>query len=201
MTATEASPISALRPGVLADAIPGARVRDAALVIGGAGFVGLAAQLSIPLPFTPVPISGQTFAVLLAGAALGWRRGLASMVLYLVAGVAGLPWFAGGASGSAAPSFGFVVGFVAAAAIVGRLARAGADRTPLRTIGLMALGSAVIYLFGVPWLAASLHVGAGRAIALGLTPFLIGDAVKAVIAAGLLPGAWRLVRRAESRDA
>lgn len=183
------------RPLVLADLVAGSRLRDVALVAGGAGFVGLSAQVAVPLPFTPVPLTLQTFAVLLAGAALGWQRAVPSMVLYLGVGAAGVPWFAAGTSGTAAPSFGYIVGFVLAAAVVGRLAGSGADRTPLRTFALMALGSAVIYLVGVPWLAASLGVGPTEAVALGLTPFLVGDAIKALVAAGLLPGAWRLVGR------
>ena len=197
MTSGALSPTA--RPLVLADALPGARVRDAALVVGGAAFVGLAAQLSFPLPFTPVPVTGQTFAVLLAGAALGWQRGLASMLLYLVAGVAGIPWFASGSSGASSPSFGYIVGFVIAAAAVGRLAGAGADRTPFRTAGLMVLGNLLIYLVGVPWLAVAMDVPLGQAVALGLTPFLVGDAVKIVFAAGLLPAAWRVVDRGRPR--
>jgi biotin transport system substrate-specific component len=180
---------------VLADVLPGARGRDVALVVGGAAFVGLAAQLSVPLPYTPVPVTGQTFAVLLTGAALGWQRGLASMLLYLLAGVAGVPWFEGGSSGASAPSFGYIIGFVLAAALVGRLAGAGADRTPLRTAGLMVLGNLVIYLVGVPWLAVALDVSPGRAVALGITPFLLGDALKIAIAAGVLPTSWRLLDR------
>ena len=187
------SPVN--RPMVLADVLPGGRVRDAVLILGGAALVGLAAQLSFPLPFTPVPITGQTFAVLLVGATLGWQRALPSMLLYLVAGVAGVPWFAEGATGTAAPSFGYVVGFVLAAAVVGRLAGAGRGhtRSPVATCGLMVLGNALIYLVGVPWLAAALNVSLVQAIALGLTPFLLGDAVKVALAAGLLPAAWRLV--------
>lgn len=185
-------------PFVLADVLPAARGRDAALVVGGAALVGLAAQLSIPLPFTPVPVTGQTFAVLLAGAALGWQRGFASMLLYLVAGVAGVPWFAAGSSGASAPTFGYILGFVVAAAVVGRLAGAGADRTPLRTAGLMVFGNLMIYLVGVPWLAVAIDVPLGQAVALGLTPFLLGDALKIVVAAGVLPASWRLLYRNHS---
>jgi len=182
------------QPLVLADLVAaGSRAREVALVVAGAGLVGICAQVSVPLPFTPVPLTLQTFAVLLAGAALGWQRAVPSMLLYLVAGAAGVPWFAAGSSGTAAPSFGYIVGFVLAAAVVGRLAGSGADRTPVRTFALMVLGSALIYLVGVPWLAVALDVGAAEAVALGLTPFLAGDAVKALLAAGLLPGAWRLV--------
>lgn len=185
--------VSATRPLVLADLVATSRVRDVALVAGGAAFVGVSAQVAVPLPFTPVPLTLQTFAVLLAGAALGWRRAVPSMLLYLAAGAAGVPWFAAGGSGTAAPSLGYIVGFVLAVAVVGRLAGSGGDRTPVRTFALMALGSALIYTVGVPWLAVSLNVGATEAIALGLTPFLLGDALKAALAAGVLPGVWRLV--------
>lgn len=180
---------------ILADVLPGGLTRDAALVVGAAAFVGLAAQAAFPLPFTPVPVTGQTFAVLLAGLALGWQRAVPSMLLYLVAGVAGVPWFAGGASGAVAPSFGYVVGFVLAAAVVGWLAAGDSQRTrsPLRTCALMLVGNALIYAVGVPWLAASLHVSLTEAVALGLTPFLLGDAVKVALAAALLPATWRFV--------
>jgi biotin transporter BioY len=196
---TSSSVPSISPPIVLADVLPGGRTRDVALVVGGAAFVGLAAQLSFPLPFTPVPVTGQTFAVLLVGAATGWHRALASMLLYLVAGAAGVPWFAEGTSGVAAPSFGYVVGFVVAASVVGRLAGAGPDRTrsPLRICGLMLLGNALIYLVGVPWLAAALDVSLAKAVTLGLTPFLLGDAVKVALAAGLLPAAWRLANSSQ----
>ena len=183
------------RPFVLADVIATSRLRDAAVILGGAAFVGLSAQMAVPLPFTPVPLTMQTFAVLLAGAALGWQRAILSMLLYLVAGAAGVPWFAEGTSGTAAPSFGYIMGFVLAAAVVGRLAGAGGDRTPLRTFALMVLGTALIYAVGVPWLAVSLDLGIAKAVALGMTPFLAGDAIKAALAAGLLPGTWLLLQR------
>ncbi|MQY08989.1 biotin transporter BioY [Actinomadura macrotermitis] len=183
------------RAAVLGDLLPGALARDTALVAGAALMVGLAAQVSVPLPGTPVPVSGQTFAVLLAGAALGWHRSALAMVLYLLAGMAGVPWFAEGASGTAMPTLGYVIGFVAAAALVGRLAGRGGDRTPLRTVATMTLGTTVIYLAGVPYLMASLGVDLGRALELGVTPFLIGDALKVALAAGLLPAAWKLAGR------
>lgn len=185
------------RPLVLADLLPGALVRDGLLVVGAAGFVGLLAQISIHLSFTPVPITGQTLGVLLAGTALGWRRGAASMALYAVAGVAGVPWFAGHSSGYPEATFGYILGFVLAAALCGRLAERGADRSVVKSLPAMVLGDAVIYAAGVTWLAISLQVGAGKAIALGLTPFLIGDALKTALAALLLPGAWKLAGRAK----
>jgi biotin transport system substrate-specific component len=184
---------------VLADALPGDRVRDAVLVVAFAAFTGLAAQVSITLPFTPVPITGQTFAVLLGGAALGWRRGLAGMVLYLAAGLTPwVPWFADGSGGAdmlRAPSFGYLVGFVVAAALVGRLAEQGWDRTPPLTVLTMVVGNLVIYAFGLPWLMATLDVGLAKGFELGVRPFLAGDALKVLLAAGLLPGAWALVGR------
>jgi biotin transport system substrate-specific component len=199
---THAVPVGPLsRVRVLAEAVPGGLVRDAALVLAGAGLVGAAAQLSVPLPWTPVPLTGQTFGVLVVGAALGWRRGLASMLFYVAAGVAGLPWFAAGASGAGGATFGYLVGFLLAAAVMGRLAALGADRTPLRTFGLMLVGSALIYAVGVPWLAFTLHLGVGKALALGLVPFLIGDTVKALVAAMVLPGAWRVVKAVHSDEA
>lgn len=187
--------LAAPGPFVLADLVPRNAVRDAALVVAGAAFVGLAAQVSFHVPGTPVPVTGQTFAVLLGGAALGWWRALASTALYVAAGAAGLPWYAAHGSGWGGPAFGYLLGFVVAATVVGRLAGRGGDRTPLRTAGTMTLGTLLIYAAGVPWLAASLDVGLGKALALGVRPFLVGDAVKVALAAGLLPGAWRLTGR------
>ncbi|GAA0847675.1 biotin transporter BioY [Streptosporangium amethystogenes subsp. fukuiense] len=181
------------RPAVLSDLIPGSRARDVALVVGGAALTGLAAQLSFPLPGSPVPVTGQTFAVVLVGAALGMNRAALSMALYMLAGLAGLPWFAGGTSGFGA-SFGYVIGFVAAAAVVGRLAERGGDRTVPRTVGTMIVGNLVIYAFGLPVLVAVAQTDLGTGIAVGVLPFLLGDALKIAIAAGLLPAAWRLSR-------
>lgn len=183
---------------VLADVLPDARARDVLLVLAGAGLVGLCAQIAVPLPFTPVPVTMQPFAVLLAGAALGWRRGALAMLVYAAAGVAGLPWFAGHPAGVAVvlgASFGYIVSYPCAAAAVGALARRGGDRTPLRTVGTMLVGSAIIYAVGVPWLMATLHVGLARGLALGFTPFVVSDLVKVGLAAGLLPGAWALAGR------
>src|SRR3984885_11236132 len=178
------------RPLVLADLLPGALARDAILVVGAAGFVGLLAQISIHLSFTPVPITGQTLGVLLAGTALGWRRAGAALVLYAVAGLAGVPWFAGHASGYVGASFGYVLGFIAAALLCGYLAGRGADRSVLRSVPVMIAGEVVIYAFGVTWLALSAHLSASAAISEGFTPFVAGDAIKATIPGGL--GAGRL---------
>ncbi|MDX2593387.1 biotin transporter BioY [Streptomyces sp. WI03-4A] len=184
---------AAVRPGaVLADLLPATRVRDVALVVGGAVLTGLAAQLSVLVPGSPVPVTGQTFAALLVGTALGARRGFLSLALYAVAGAVGVPWFAGGGSGYGAVSFGYVLGMLLASALVGALARRGADRSPLRMAGTMILGEAVIYAVGVPYLALATGMSAGQAIAAGLTPFLIGDALKAALAMGALPAAWKL---------
>lgn len=194
-TAAIASSRTAPRRLVLADLVPGALARDAVLVAGGAGLTGLAAQVSVHTSLTPVPFTLQTLAVLVSGAALGTVRGALSMTLYLAAGVAGVPWFERHTHGWGGPSFGYVIGFVVAAAVVGALARRGNDRQVVSTIGLMALGSALVYLCGATWLAHDLHLSASKAVAEGVTPFLIGDAVKAAVAAVVLPATWRLVRR------
>jgi biotin transport system substrate-specific component len=189
-TATATSPA---RPGqVLADLLPASRVRDIALVAGGAVLTGLAAQISVPVPGSPVPVTGQTFAALLVGTALGAGRGFLSLALYALAGLAGVPWFAGGSSG-VMPSFGYIVGMMLAALAVGALARRGADRSPWRTAGAMLLGEAIIYAVGVPYLALAMDMSASAAIAAGLTPFLIGDALKAALAMGVLPTAWKFL--------
>jgi biotin transport system substrate-specific component len=173
-------------------------VRDVALVVAYAGLVGLTAQVTIRLPFTPVPITGQTFGVLVGAMTLGWRRGLAGMLLYLVVGIAGFPWFAGGSGGLAvlsAASFGYLLAFPLAAALVGRLAELRLDRTPWGTVAAMAAGNLVIYAGGLTWLVVALHLDPIRAILLGAVPFLLGDAIKILLAAGLLPGAWALSGR------
>lgn len=167
-----------------------------ALIVAGSLLTALAAQVSIPLPFTPVPITGQTFAVLLVGAVLGSRRGAASMALYVAEGLAGLPVFAGGKAGLAVllgPTGGYLLGFIVAAFVTGWLAERGWDRRPLTTALAMVLGNVVIYLFGVSWLAA--FVGIERAPLLGMVPFIPGDILKIVLATVALPGAWWLVRR------
>ena len=187
------SSITSLSPRTLGDVIPGGLARSVALVVGGAAFVGLTAQVAIPLPFTPVPLSLQTFSVLLVGAVLGSRRGVASMALYLLAGVAGVPWFSQHQSGWAFASFGYVVGFVLAAWLVGRLAERGADRTVASTAGLMVLGNLAIYACGVSGLMVVTGMGLVAALLAGVVPFLIGDAIKVALAAGLLPATWKMV--------
>ncbi|MFJ8742268.1 biotin transporter BioY [Embleya sp. NPDC127516] len=191
--------LDARRP-VLADLIParvfkGAAVRDAALVVGASAFVGLAAQISVPVPGSPVPVTAQTFAVLLAGSALGAWRGLAAMVLYLGLGAAGMPWFAEGTSGTGFPTLGYVFGMVLAAAAAGFLAQRGTDRSPLRTVGTMVLGNAVIYAAGLTYLAHDLGISMSKAYEIGMQNYLFGDAVKILLATALLPTAWKLVGR------
>jgi biotin transport system substrate-specific component len=187
--------ITTARRDVLADLVPGGLVRDLALVAGSAAFVGLSAQVAIPLPFTPVPLSLQTFAVLLSAAALGPARAAAGMLLYLVAGMAGVPWFSQQTSGWGFPSFGYIIGFVLAAALVGVLARRGADRRVIGTAATMVAGNLVIYAVGVPYLAVAIGVDLPQALALGAVPFLLGDGLKILLAAGLLPATWKLVGR------
>lgn len=192
------------QPAVIADvwssrahSALGTAIRQITLVLGGAAFVGLAAQIAIPLPFTPVPLTLQTFAVLLAGAALGSLRGVLSMTVYAAAGIAGVPWFAEGSSGLAMPSFGYIVGFIVAAGIVGRIAQGGATRTVWSTAGLMVLGNLVIYAVGVTWLKFAIDATWATALQLGVAPFLIGDVVKIALAAGLLPLTWSGLKRAK----
>lgn len=189
------SSITSVSPRTLADVIPGGLVRSIALVAGGAALVGLTAQISIPLGFTPIPLSLQTFSVLLVGAVLGSKRGVASMALYALVGIAGVPWFAQHRSGWEFASFGYILGFILAAYLVGLLAERGSDRHVLKSVGLMVLGNLAIYAVGVPGLMFFTGMTLAKAIALGVVPFLIGDAIKIVLAAGLLPATWKIVNR------
>jgi biotin transport system substrate-specific component len=182
-------------PMVLADLLPGTVARDILLVAGAAGFVGALAQFSVHLSFTPVPITGQTLGVLVACTALGWRRAVAAMTLYAVAGLAGVPWFAGHASGYVGASFGYILGYILAAAVCGLLAERRADRSVLRALPAMLAAEVALYAAGLTWLALYAHLGPAATLAEGLTPFIAGDAVKAAIAAGLLPAVWRLADR------
>lgn len=191
---TAAAAVPARTGQVLADLLPVSRVRDAALVLGGAALTGIAAQIAVPVPGSPVPVTGQTFAALLVGTALGAGRGLAALLVYAVAGLAGVPWFAEGGSGVSV-SFGYILGMLLASAAVGALARRGADRSMPRMAGTMLLGEAIIYAIGVPYLALAADMSASAAIAAGLTPFLLGDALKAALAMGVLPTAWKLVNK------
>lgn len=181
--------------------IPHSRTRVPALVIGGALLTAAAAQVSIPLGFTPVPITGQTFAVLLVSAALGWRMAVSSQALYWVLGAVGLPFYAGAKGGwtvATGSTFGYFAGFVLAAAFVGYLAERGQDRTFATSFTVMSTGTVIIYACGVTWLAHSLNVplytGDGKdAFTYGLAPFIVGDLIKMILAAVLTPSAWWLV--------
>jgi biotin transport system substrate-specific component len=196
------------RKRVLADYVPagvgvptrvGTLVRDLVLVAAGAGFIGLLSQWSVPLPGTPVPLTLGTFAVLLTGASLGGVRALLSIGLYLVAGGLGVNWFAGHKDGFGGATFGYVVGFVAAGALVGWLAQRGGDRTVAKTAITMVLGNLVIYAFGVPWLMNATGMDFATALDKGVVPFLLGDGIKVLAAAGLFPAMWSLVKRVEKR--
>jgi biotin transport system substrate-specific component len=188
-----------------------ARLRHIALVCVGAAFIALTANVTVWLPNNPVPITGQTLSVLLVGGALGFRRGVLSIALYLVLGFF-LPVYAGHAQGLhnivgfgpgslvLGPLGGYLLGFLVAAALVGRLAELGWDRHVPGAVGAMIIGEIVIYLVGVPWLAVAAHFSPQLAIEKGLMPFVLGDAFKLAIAAGLFPFAWWLVdRRADDR--
>lgn len=180
---------------VLADHIAGSAAAEIALVVGFAVLIGLSAQVVIPLPFTPVPITGQTFAVLVGGAALGGRRAFAGGLLYLVAGVVGVPWFAGWSAGFVGASFGYIVACPLAAALVGWLASRGLSQRVSATALSMVAGEVVFYAVGVPWLMAVTHVGILRGLELGAFPFLPGDALKLALAIFCLPLAWSAVGR------
>lgn len=186
---------ASLAPSTLADLLPRTRARTVALVVGFALLTAAAAQITIPLPWTPVPLTGTTFAVLLAGASLGWRAGAASQLLYNALALAGLPFYQDGQSGwtyATGATGGYLIGFVVAAAVVGFLAERGQDRTLATSVPAMLAGTAVIYLFGVVWLGHVLEASAVTALEKGMLPFVIGDALKLVVAGALLPAAWRL---------
>jgi biotin transport system substrate-specific component len=188
----------AVHPRVLADLVPRVRARDAALVVAAAALTALCAQISFYLPGIAVPVTGQTFAVLLSGAALGANRGGAAMALYILAGMIGLPVFASGAHGTEivfGASGGYLLGFLVAAWVVGRLSEARMDRTPVKALPLFVIGSAIVYAIGVPWLSIAADMPLGTAISEGFVPFIPGDIVKAAAAGALLPAAWALAGR------
>jgi biotin transport system substrate-specific component len=170
-------------------------LRNASLIIGFSLFTALCAQVSFYLPFTPVPVTLQTLAVLLTGAALGSKRGALAMLAYLAEGSAHLPFFAGGESGFPLLTGGYLCGFVLAAFVVGWLCERGLDRSIFTSALAMLPGSVIIYLVGATWLGIALHANAATAIAYGVTPFLIGDLLKLIVAALLLPAAWWVVRK------
>ena len=189
----------------------GTRTRHLVLVVAGALFIALTANYAVPVPGSPVPVTGQTFSVLLVGGALGFRRGFLATLLYLVLGLF-LPVYAEHRSGLAVigsvqdgqvvlgATGGYLIGFLLASAVVGRLAELGWDRRLIGAVAAMAVGNVVIYLVGLPWLMAAAHIPFARAVELGLTPFVVGDLFKLILAAGLFPAAWWVVgRRDEER--
>lgn len=204
-----ATPLS--RPTLVDRVITRTWVSDIALVVAGTALVAILAQVAIPL--WPVPVTGQTLAVLLVGASLGAARGAASLGLYAVLGLAGLPIFAPQDDGShltglaalMAPSFGFIVGFVASAAVVGWAAERRWDRGWVKPIITFIGGSLVVFAFGLPWLAVALgQLGLPNdpqsVLIAGFYPFIIGGLIKAAIAAALLPALWAAAERSPKRD-
>lgn len=188
---------------VLADRLPRGVVRELILIGAVVAFTALMAQLVIPLPGSPVPVTGQTLAVLLSAAAVGPLRGVVGQAVYVFVGVAGLPVFASQAHGYhvlVGATGGYLIGFVLVSALVGFAARRGLDRRPIYFCAVFVVATALIYVPGVTWLAYAGHMSAGAAISFGLTPFLVGDALKAVVAAALLPTAWRLVAHSGGSD-
>jgi biotin transport system substrate-specific component len=174
----------------------GTRVRHVALVLAGTLFVSLCAQIYIPTQ--PVPFTGQTFGVLLVGGALGFRRGLVALLLYVAIGAIGVPVYAQGKSGLdvvQGVTGGYLIGFVVASALVGRLAELGWDRRIGGALAMMAIGTAVIYAIGVPWLKVAAGLSWADAVAGGMTKFLIWDAAKLAVAAGIFPLAWWIIGR------
>lgn len=186
----------------LADAVvpQGRTLRNALLVAGFSLLIAGASQVAVRLPFTPVPLTLQTLAILLTGLCLGSKRGALAVGLYLLEGAAGLPVFAGGMGGAIwmiGPTGGYLAGFVVAAALVGFLAERRWDRKPATTVVAMVLGMAVIHLCGAAWL--STFVGPSAALAQGVLPFLLGDVLKIGAASALLPIAWSQIGRASQQ--
>ena len=188
------------RRQVLADRVfPRSLAVDSALVLGGAALTAALAQVAVPL--WPVPVTGQTLAVLLVGASLGAVRSALSMIVYAVAGAVGLPVFADHAAGASVligPTGGYILGFALAAALTGALAQRRWERRLLGGMLAFVAGSAVVFLVGLPWLKLSLGLTWGQTLQSGLYPFIIGGIIKAVIAALALRGAWSLVERADA---
>jgi biotin transport system substrate-specific component len=177
-------------------------MRSVALVVAFSLFVALAAQIVIPLPWTPVPVTAQTFAVLLTGALLGSRLGALALVAYLAEGSVGLPFFSGGAGGAHylffSPTAGYLFAFPVAAFVTGYLAERGWDRRLLTAALAMALGSLVILAGGWAWLTL-LFRSAAEAFVAGVAPFVVGDIIKIALASAALPLGWKLLRRRDSR--
>ncbi|HST43516.1 MAG TPA: biotin transporter BioY [Conexibacter sp.] len=184
---------------VLADAIPGARVRDIALVLAGAGLTALLAQVAIPVPPSPVPVTGQTLAVGLVGATLGARRGTAAMLLYALLGLF-LPVYAEGNSGwdvITGASGGYIVGFIFATGVVGYLAERGADRKVLTAFVSFVAAQLIVFAFGLVGLKLAVGQDWSWTIHNGFAIFIVGGIIKAIVGAIVLPSAWQIVRRVE----
>lgn len=176
---------------------------DVLLIVAGAGLIAASAQFTISLPFTPVPITGQTFSVLLVGASLGTVRGGSSALLYVLVGIAGAPVYAQSDAGwdvIVGASGGYLVSYPIVAALTGWLAEQRWDRRLSSAIGAMLTGNVIIYLVGLPWLAVVLNTNLERTLELGLYPFIPGDTLKLYLAAVLLPTAWKLVQRTRPRE-
>jgi biotin transport system substrate-specific component len=172
------------------------RVRHAVLIVTGALFIYLTALIVVPTQ--PVPWTGQTFGVLFVGCALGFRRGFAAVSLYVLLGVVGLPFFAEGEGGIDViwgATGGYLIGFIVAGAVVGRLAELGWDRHIGGALGAMLLGSVIIYAIGVPWLKVVTGLTWSETVAVGFTPFLLWDLAKLAVAAAIFPTAWWLIGR------
>ena len=191
------------RSTIIDRVVPRSLVADIALVVAGAVLIYLSTFVAIPLGFTPVPLTGQTFAVLLSASALGLNRGTLATLLYAVVGWLGAPVFTSHTStpfSFQSATLGYVVGFIAASALVGWLAQLGWDKSPVLTLASFLLGNLAIYAFGVAWLANFFAVNnmphdLASVLNAGLVPFLAGDAIKIALAAGLLPSAWLLVKK------
>jgi biotin transport system substrate-specific component len=173
-------------------------ITNVLLVLAGVALVGAAAQIRIPLADTPVPITGQTFAVLLVGASYGASLGATTLVAYWLIGLAGAPIYAEGKSGwdtFSGPTGGYIVGFILAAALIGYLAEQRWDRRFSSSLSAMLIGNVVIYVPGLLWLSHWAHAGVNETLELGLYPFVLGDVIKLFLAGALLPAAWAAVRR------
>jgi biotin transport system substrate-specific component len=182
------------RPTLADQFITRSLATDVALVVGGAAIVGIAAQFAVPL--WPVPVTGQTLAVLLVGSILGAVRGAISMVVYLVMGIAGLPVFSDASAGLdvlAGPTGGYVIGFIFSAALVGWIAERAGDRRFLGAGVGFAMGTIVTITFGLLWLSATLNLDLDQTLRGGLYPFIIGGILKSLIAAAVIPLVWRAV--------
>jgi biotin transport system substrate-specific component len=196
--ATASVPAFPTRPLVLADLVPAVRARNVVLVAMGVLFTALLAQVSVPVPGSPVPVTGQTLAVVLTAASLGPARGVAVQAVYILAALVGLPFYSeasGGWDVVVGATGGYVFGFIPAAFLIGLAARHGADRRFRTSVPLFVAGQAVVFAIGVPWLALATGMSAAQALDAGFYPFILGGLVKAAVAAAVLGGAWRVARR------